>query len=316
MSGESWVCGAGGAGGPGAVGAEVAVVVNPVAGVWRAGTGGAARVALARRLLEAAGVAGTVRVTRGPGDAAALARAAVARGAALVVAWGGDGTVNEVAGVLAGQPAALGIVPAGSGNGLARALGLPRRPAAALRVALSGPERRVDVGELGGHRFVNVAGVGFDAHVAARFNARPAGRRGPAPYFALVAREVFRYRPRTYRLRLEDESLELAALLIAWANAPRYGGLAQIAPDARPDDGVLDLVAVAARAPLRLLWEARRLFWGGLRDAPGVFRRRCRTLEVAGEPPLAFHVDGEPLAGGGLLRGRVHAGALRVRVPA
>ncbi|HVB37012.1 MAG TPA: diacylglycerol kinase family protein, partial [Vicinamibacterales bacterium] len=147
----------------------VAVLINPIAGRRLTPADIRDRVELATRAIRSHGEEPVVHVTGAPGEGTSRARAAVEAGARLVVAWGGDGTVNEVASGLVHGPAALGIVPAGSGNGLARELGIPRWPERALARALEAPERLIDAGELGGRLFVNVAGVGFDAWIARRF---------------------------------------------------------------------------------------------------------------------------------------------------
>jgi diacylglycerol kinase (ATP) len=294
---------------------DVTVIINPVSGAHGHPEAGRTRQWLAERALTAEGQAGSVEITAGVGHGGALAREALRRGAGLVVAWGGDGTVNEVASVLAFGPVALGIVPAGSGNGLARELGLPRDPVAALRVALRGADRRIDVGELGGRLFVNTAGIGLDAEVAARFNARAQGRRGLLPYLGLAIRALWRHEPGRYAIEADGERREARALLIACGNARQYGGGAIIAPAARVDDGWLDLVVVEARSPWRTLWQARRLFTESVDRAPGVWMRRYTALTVTAAAPLRFHVDGEPAAGGSALTSRVHPGALRIRVP-
>jgi YegS/Rv2252/BmrU family lipid kinase len=261
------------------------------------------------------GVEGTVRLTEGPGHALELARAAVAARAALVCAWGGDGTVNEVARAVAGTGTALGIVPSGSGNGLARELGLPWDPAQALGVALGRRERVIDAGDVEGRLFVNLAGIGLDAHVAARFNARPSGRRGLWPYVAIGTRELLRYRAREYVIRVGSETWRERALVVVCANARQYGGGAVVAPTARPDDGHLDLVVVAERPPLVALRDALHLFRGTLDRAPGVRTARVTAVEITGPEPILFHVDGEAVTGGRVLTVRVRPAVLRVRVP-
>src|SRR5262249_47595106 len=148
--------------------ASVAVIVNPAAGL-RGQRAGHRRVALAEAVLAARRAPGSVHLTEGPGHAFELARAAVAARATVVCAWGGDGTVNEITCAVAGSGTALAIVPAGSGNGLARELGIPWDPTQALGVALGPRERVIDVGDAGGRLFVNLCGIGLDAHVAARF---------------------------------------------------------------------------------------------------------------------------------------------------
>ena len=150
-----------------------------------------------------------------------------------MIVWGGDGTVNEAGSVLMGSPTALGLVPAGSGNGLAAALGVSRDPAAALADAFDAPAHRIDAGVMAGRPFFNIAGVGFDARVAALFNQRAAGSRGAWPYIAIGVREGCRYCAVDYTLTLDAMSLRSRALLVAFANGREYGIGARIAPDAR-----------------------------------------------------------------------------------
>ena len=266
-------------------------------------------------MLAAHGAAGTVRLTEGPGHAHELARAAVAARASLVCAWGGDGTVNEVARAVTGTGTALGIVPAGSGNGLARELGIPADAERALTVALGRRERVIDVGEVEGRLFVNVAGIGLDAHIAARFNERHSARRGLWPYVAIGTREILRYRAREYSIRVGGETWEERALVIVCANARQYGGGAVVAPAARPDDGHLDLLVVAARPALVAMRDALHLFRGTMDRAPGVRTARTPVVEIAGREPILFHVDGEAVTGGLSVTVRVRPAMLRVRVP-
>jgi diacylglycerol kinase (ATP) len=292
---------------------RVAVIINPRAGRGRRGEAAAALAAVASAVLEARGVAGEVQVSERPGHAHELARRAIEAGSTLVVAWGGDGTVNEVGAAVAFTPAALGIVPAGSGNGLARMLGLPRQPRRALEAALDGRDRLIDGGECNGRLFFNVAGVGLDAEIAARFAV--AGRRGFLSYLGLTLRELFRYRPAHYRIGCDGEQRISHAWLVVAANGREFGNGARIAPHARIDDGLLDLVVIEARSVLRALWDLPRLYTGSVLRARGVWTRRIRAVEIAGAGPLTYHVDGEVGTGGAELHVRVHPGALRVRVP-
>ena len=268
---------------------------------------------MAEAALAACHAQGEVRLTEGPGHAHELARSAVASRASLVCAWGGDGTVNEIASALAGSGTALGIVPAGSGNGLARELGIPWDPAAALSIALGRRERVIDVGDVDGRLFVNLCGIGLDAAVAAQFNRR-AGRRGLFPYVALGAREILRYRAREYTLRAGAETWQERALVIICANARQYGGGAVDAPTAHPDDGQLDVVTVADRPPLAALRDALHLFRNTLDRAPGVATRRAALVEIAGSEPILYHVDGEAVTGGLTIIVRIRPASLRVRV--
>src|SRR5581483_6976971 len=148
---------------------SVAIIINPISGGARPNAA-QRRARAAIDAVERHGDRPEVFVTERPGHARELARAALARGVRLVIAWGGDGTINEVASALVFGEIPLGIVPAGSGNGLARELGVQTRPERAIASALASAPRPIDVGEVSGRFFVNIAGVGFDAEVAARFN--------------------------------------------------------------------------------------------------------------------------------------------------
>ena len=290
----------------------VGIVINPQAGPKRRVTI-EARCDLARAALRAQATDGDARVTSGRGTARALARALIDAGATHLVAWGGDGTVNEVASEAVAHGVSLGIVPGGTGNGLARELDLEHRPAAALRTALAGGERVIDAGEIDGRVFFNVAGVGFDAWLAEVFNGL--AHRGKAAYFASGLRELREYQPRTYTVRTAQASFRMSAFSLAVANGRQYGSGAVIAPAARLDDGRLQVVCVPPAPAWAQLWRARRLFTGSVDRVPGIRIVSTDSAEVASDQPLAFHVDGEVCSGGRHLLVRVLPNALRVRVP-
>ena len=294
-------------------GLRAAILINPRAGVRR-GDAVAQRREMSRAALRDHGADGEVVVADGCGRGRAAARKLLAQGVETVVVWGGDGTVNEVASQLVGSGVTLGIVPAGSGNGLARELGLHMDPGRALHAALQGPVRWIDAGELGGRLFFNVAGVGFDAHLAAAFNART--RRGAAGYAAAAIREAARYVPGRYTVTADGAASSGRALLVAVANTRQYGNGAIIAPRARPDDGRLELVVVPPVGILSAGWRLPHLFRGTLHRMPGVRMSPLRAGEIAAGEPLAFHVDGEVVSGERRLAIAVHARALPVRVPA
>src|SRR5262249_53571554 len=154
-------------------------------------------VALAESIADVDGRRAEIYVTDSPGHARDLTMRSVGKGARLVMAWGGDGTINEVASALAFGPIAMGIVPAGSGNGLARELGVSMNARQAIEDAVRATPRAIDVGELGGRLFANVAGVGFDATVAQWFADRSNPRRGLPVYAALTGRALLTCRPET-----------------------------------------------------------------------------------------------------------------------
>jgi diacylglycerol kinase family enzyme len=203
-------------------------------------------------------------------------------------------------------------VPAGSGNGLARALRVPRAPAAALDHALATRIVRMDAGEIAGHVFLNIAGLGFDAHVAHAFSRR-AGARGLQRYVRVVSRELFWYAPARYRVQIDGETREHRAFLLSIANGPQWGNGARIAPGARLDDGLLDVVIAETATPLGIALRIPHLFTGTIARAPGVLTRRVAAFTISTDEPATLHVDGEPVAcGSGALHVRVLTGALRV----
>ena len=298
---------------------EVAVIINPIAG-----TGGRMDVARDRVEQAASLVAGRgldaqavqVLVTERPGHAGELTQALLAQGVATVVAWGGDGTVNEVAAALAFRDATLVVVPSGSGNGLARELQIPCDPERAFAVAFEGRRCQIDAGELDGRLFFNVAGIGLDARVAHRFAAGGLVRRGFGRYLTATTQELFTYQAGYHTVVTDGTALHVRAMLIAIANARQYGNGAVIAPAARVDDGKLDVVIVAARSPLAALAQVPRLFMGGIARVCGVTSVPALDIEVTSEHAVLYHVDGEPHMGGASIAARPRARALRVAVPA
>lgn len=271
-------------------------------------------MALARDVLGRHGFDVTIRVTGARGDARDFSEQARADGAAVVVAWGGDGTINEVASAVAFSDVALGIVPGGSGNGLARDLGIPLEAEPALNVVAAGRRRRIDAGRLESALFFNVAGVGLDALIA-RHIARPDAQRGLSGYARVTFLELPRYRPERYTIECHGEVRDQRVLFIALANSRQYGNGAQIAPAARLDDGRLDLVVVEPQPLWRIAWRLPDLFRGRLQSGDGLTMTPMTTAVIRGVRPISYHVDGEPGLAGSSVMVQVHPGALQVMVP-
>jgi YegS/Rv2252/BmrU family lipid kinase len=291
---------------------HVSIIINPVAGPRRRTDAGGPRAAMAERVLRARGLVPHIDVTASRGHARLLAAKAVEAGGDLVIAWGGDGTVSEVAGSLANTRVSLGIVPSGSGNGLARELGVPRDAEAALAHALDRPARRIDAGLLGGHLFVNIAGVGLDAQIAKRFNTLRSRNLGLMSYLGATVSELWRFSPERCTVDAAETSFDGPMDLVVFANSGQYGNGARIAPCARVDDGALDLVIAEHGRRLGTLWRARRLFDGSVLRDPRVTHLRVERATVTANGPLAFHVDGEPMTGPPYLEARVLKGVLLV----
>lgn len=260
-------------------------------------------------------------LTEYPGHATAIAQQGVREGVKAVVAVGGDGTVNEVARGLLGSSVALGIVPVGSGNGLARQLRLPLGTGEAVRFAVNASESPlIDAGFLNDVPFFCTAGVGFDAWVAHAY-ARYA-RRGLAAYVRATASTLWRYRPERYRLLapgLADEFTHPAGeplFSLTFANAGQYGNDAWIAPEARLDDGLLDVALLRPFPKPLAAAMSRRLFTGQLASSRYYSAVRGAGFTLEAPVPLLLHFDGEPLVlTDSRISVRLQPKALRVLAP-
>ncbi len=271
---------------------------------------------LLRDFISARALDADLVATEGPGHATELARDAVHQGCLRVVAVGGDGTMNEVAQALLHTPAALALVPCGSGNGLALHLGLPLAPLAALELvaAIGGRVAAVDTGSVNGKPFFNAMGLGLDAEVSRRFNHLT--RRG-LPAYARTAFSAFVQRKSEHcTITAGGRREKIEAMLIAIANSDQYGNRAFIAPGARVDDGQLDLVAIR---PVGLLGAAilgAHLFLGSIDRSPHVRRLRGSRFIIERPAPGLVHTDGETHPTSSTVEVLVHPRSLRVVIPA
>jgi diacylglycerol kinase (ATP) len=295
---------------------SIVAIVNPMSGAGMDGTVAGLRVAMIRDELKGRGLEADIHLTQRAGHARELARDAVAADADLVIVWGGDGTVNEVGSSLMGSEIPLGLIPAGSGNGLAGALGIPREPRAALATLLGERMLTVDVGMLDDRPFFNVAGIGFDAHIARLFNQRERGRRGRLPYVVLGVREGWSYVGQDYTITLDGVAgtATYRALIIAFANGREYGMGMQIAPGAKLDDGLLEACIVEDRPFISRFLHARYVAMGTIERAPKITMQSVREAVVEADGEIEFHVDGEPGVADRRLDVSVRPAALRVKL--
>jgi diacylglycerol kinase (ATP) len=267
------------------------VIYNP-----RSGRGRGERVAAAARTaLAARGVQVVCRATAAPSHATALAREAIEAGATRIAVAGGDGTVRDVLAGIGPAELPLAVLPAGTGNDLARTLSLPRGVEAAVDLAVGGAPTPVDVWLWNGVPFMNVAGVGLDAAVAATVNERIHGARGTLAYLLGVALTLPGFRPIAVQLRAPEWAYEGRAMLVAVANAQYYGGGMRIAPEARLDDGMLSVVVVEAVPKPELVRQMPRVFAGTHLKHPKVRSFAASRLEIRAETTLKATLDGETI---------------------
>jgi diacylglycerol kinase (ATP) len=232
----------------------------------------------------------SIAVTERPCHATELARRALDDGCGLVVAVGGDGTMNEVAQALVHTDAALGLIPCGSGNGLGRHLGVPGPGRGAFRTLLNGRIREIDTGLANGLPFFNAMGVGFDAEISFRFNHLTS--RGLSSYVRTALSAYFSFQPESFVIR-NGKVLATRAFLVAVANSDQYGNDAVIAPGASVDDGRLDLVAIKSVGFFNALPLALRLFTKTIDGSPSVQRLRGGHFVIERKAPGRLHTDGE-----------------------
>lgn len=256
----------------------------------------------------------TVVATERPRHATELAARAVAEGCDLVIAIGGDGTMNEVASALVDTPAIFGLIPCGSGNGLGRHLGIHKAGAGAFRTLLTGRPLAIDTGLINGFPFFCAAGTGFEAVIASRFSTLTS--RGFSGYLRTSASAWRSYRPERYTIHDAQGSREIEAFTLAVANSSQYGNNAYIAPHASVHDGLLDLTAVPRVHLLNagpLLW---RLFNGSIDRGTAVTHLQGATFAIERTKPGWIHTDGEPRATTARLDVSLKPRSLRIMVPA
>ena len=219
----------------------VAIVMNPASGSG----GGRSLLAALSAQLAGRGMEARVFATQASGDERRQAELALEAGATAIVCVGGDGTLSEVVGALAGKDATLYIVPSGTGNDFARAFGLPREPVAALAAQLDGTPERIDLGTINGKPFLNVSGSGFDVEVLRKTEELKSVYPGETAYRKAVLAVVSRYRAMEAELSIDGRPFERRRVTIAeFANGQYIGGGMRVAPDARENDGLLDVVTV------------------------------------------------------------------------
>lgn len=285
------------------------VVINPISGTRS--KEGLEEIILDR--LRGSGVQATALYTRGPQDASRLAREAASAGCDLVVVAGGDGTVNQVAGTLCQTDVKMGIVPCGSGNGLARTFEIPQSPQKAMDIILKGWVEECDYGTVNGLPFFCTFGVGFDAAVAEKFAGSK--RRGKLTYLRKTLEEYLSYRPASYTLQLPEGTEVREAFLIAVCNVSQYGNNVYIAPEASPTDGLLDITLVRNGTPAATAMAGIGMLAGTFGPNKTIESYRVNRAIITRTDDGPVQLDGEPREMGRRLEVECHRGALKMVVP-
>ncbi|MCX6286476.1 MAG: diacylglycerol kinase family lipid kinase [Bacteroidetes bacterium] len=288
---------------------KIIFIVNPISGIGK--QKGIEK--LIGKHLDASAFEFSIIYTEKPGHAAEISKDAINRGLDAVIAVGGDGTVNETARGIIGSETALGIIPTGSGNGLSRHLKIPMNPAKAIRILNQYKTTRIDTATLNDNLFVSVAGVGFDARVAKEF--AKSEKRGFGKYFNIATTAYANYKPRKYTMVIDGQEIIRKALMISFANSNQFGNNTSIDPNAKLDDGFID-VCIVSKVP----------YWKTVFLAPLLFMKRfdltsyveiiqAKDVELVRKKGKSGHLDGDPFLAGKNVHLKIQPLSLKVIIP-
>lgn len=288
---------------------KIAFVVNPISGTQ----GKELILKWIDEKLDREKYVPEILYTQRAGHAVEIAAEKAREGVYAVVAIGGDGTINEIARSLVHTQTALGIIPCGSGNGLARHLQIPMEAKRAIDIINEGLTEIIDYGKINEIPFFCTCGVGFDAFVSLKFSQ--AGKRGPLVYLEKTLRESLKYRPERYELEMDGNTIRYKAFLIACGNASQYGNNAYITPQATLDDGLLDVTILEPFTVLDVPALAFQLFNKTIDQNSRIKTFRCQSLRIHRDKPGVVHYDGDPIMMGDTLDVKIVQKGLKVIVP-
>lgn len=288
---------------------HIVFIVNPISGTHNKNV----IIQLVEELIDKERYTYTVQRTEYAGHASLLTKEAVNNKTDIVVAIGGDGTINEVGRSLIHTETAMGIIPCGSGNGLARHLHVPLDPKKAIDILNKGFVKTIDYGIIDSRPFFCTCGVGFDAFVSLKF--ADSGKRGLATYLENTLRESLTYKPETYTIENSAGTVSYKAFLIACANASQYGNNAYIAPQASLTDGMMDITILEPFTVLDVPALSFQLFNKTLDQNSRIKTMKDRSIVIHRTSEGVFHYDGDPVMGGKDLKVEIIHKGLRVIAP-
>lgn len=288
---------------------QIVFIVNPISGTHNK----AAILNLINDRIDKERYEYQIIRTERAGHAIEIAAEAAANHAYMAVAIGGDGTINEIARSLIHTETALGIIPCGSGNGLARHLEIPLDAKRAIDVINNGKVVCIDYGKINEIPFFCTCGVGFDAFVSLKF--AKAGKRGPLTYLEKTLHESLNYKPETYEIISEDGTMKYKAFLIACANASQYGNNAYIAPQASLNDGLMDITVLEPFTVLDIPALSFQLFNKTLDQNSRIKTFRCKKLRIQRKKAGVIHFDGDPVMTGNEIDVELIPHGLNVVIP-
>jgi YegS/Rv2252/BmrU family lipid kinase len=287
---------------------KLTFIINPISGTRKKD----AWPEIIRRTIDTSRFDIRILFTERAGHASELARQQIDEGVACIVAVGGDGTVNEVAMSVRDTPAAMGIVPSGSGNGLARHLQIPLKLTDALKLINNATTVGIDYGLVNNHPFFCTFGAGFDAHISHAFAAN--GKRGLVTYVSMIAKEFIHYRSRKYKLKIDGNKFKTKAMVVTIANSAQYGNNGYIAPYADITDGQLDVCILRPFPKIQAALLAFRLLRKSIHKSPYYSTIKGKEIVLKRKHEGEVHLDGEPYTMGKKLKIKIVPQGLNVLV--
>jgi YegS/Rv2252/BmrU family lipid kinase len=285
---------------------KIRFIINPIAG-----TGKHKKVETAiNRVLDRTLFHYDIQYTLHPKHGIAISQDAIAENYDIVVAVGGDGTVNEVGTPLIGTNVTLAVIPTGSGNALARHLKISMNVESALKKINLLNIAKIDTAEMNSHKFIGVSGVGFDGYIAKLFSQ--VKKRGFRSYIRLVSKEVFKYKPEEYTIRFDGKAIIQKAFLICVANSSEYGNSAQIAPGADIKDGYLDLCIISQFPLIKTPVITLKLFNQTINTSQYNEMFKIKSVKISKQGAIMAHIDGEPVDMGNEIEIKINPLSLQI----
>lgn len=288
---------------------HITFIVNPISGTHNKDL----ILQLIEKKLDRSRYDYDIRKTEYAGHATIIASELAKKGEDMAIAIGGDGTINEIGRALIHTNTVMGIIPCGSGNGLARHLHIPMNPKGAIDVINGGSTKDIDCGVIDGHPFFCTCGVGFDAFVSLKF--ADSGRRGLLTYLENTLHESLTYKPETYEIENEQGTMKYKAFLIACANASQYGNNAYIAPQASLTDGMMDITILEPFTVLDVPALSFQLFNKTIDQNSRIKTLKEKKIIIHRAREGVFHYDGDPMMGGKDLEVEIISKGLKVMAP-
>ena len=284
---------------------KIRFIINPIAGTGK-------QKEIEKLIEKDISFSYDVFYTRKAGDATLLAKQAIDEKIDVVIAVGGDGTVNECAKTLVNSNTALGVIPSGSGNGFAYHIGMKKKIVDAINQLNNCTISTIDSCTANENVFVNVSGIGFDAHIANLFSTLK--NRGFFNYIKLITKEVFAYESTNYKLQFEGKVMQTKAYLIAFANASQYGNDFRISPNAKLNDGLIDFVIVKKFAKWKIPLFLLQIISGKIHLSKYVEIIKTKEMRIKTTNTLV-HLDGEPITLSKTITLKNHRESLKIFTP-